>query len=165
MLSRRHKSLILSALATPLFCVLLIPRVPPAWAEVPPSASSPVGVWATPGPDGAWIRIDDCGGKLCGTIVKLDEPINEEGKEKRDENNPDPALRNRPVVGIVLFSGLSRDAPDGQSWSGGGIYDPKAGKIYSCKMTLDDPDTLAVRGYIGITLLGKTSVWKRVSQF
>ena len=47
------------------------------------------------------------------------------------------------------------------AWSGGFIYDPNSGKTYRGKIKLTDPDTLRLRGYIGISLLGRTEVWKR----
>ena len=49
----------------------------------------------------------------------------------------------------------------GNTWAKGTIYDPEDGKTYKCKMTLTDPKTLGVRGYIGISLIGRTTVWTR----
>jgi uncharacterized protein (DUF2147 family) len=45
-------------------------------------------------------------------------------------------------------------------WEGGKIYDPNNGKTYSCKMTLEG-NTLKVRGFVGISLLGRTTIWTR----
>jgi uncharacterized protein (DUF2147 family) len=47
-------------------------------------------------------------------------------------------------------------------WSGGTIYNPDDGKTYSCKLTMMDPKTMKVRGYFGISILGKTQIWNRV---
>lgn len=50
----------------------------------------------------------------------------------------------------------------GNVWDEGKIYNPEDGKTYSCKMTLKNPNTLDVRGYVGISLIGKTQVWTRI---
>ena len=78
----------------------------------------------------------------------------------KDENNPDPALRERPLTGLELFTNFSYDG-DGR-WSGGTIYDPNSGKTYRCIITWVDADTLKVRGYIGVPMLGRTETWTRV---
>jgi uncharacterized protein (DUF2147 family) len=77
----------------------------------------------------------------------------------KDEKNPDPALRDRPLVGLSLFAGFDYDG-DGR-WSGGTIYDPNSGKTYRCIVTIVDDDTLKVRGYVGVPLLGRTEIWTR----
>jgi uncharacterized protein (DUF2147 family) len=99
-----------------------------------------------------------------GSIVWLREPTypkgdRDEGKTKVDRENPDEARHSDPVLGLKLLKGFKYD--DDNVWKGGTIYDPKNGKTYSCKMTLTDNNTLEVRGYIGISLLGRTEVWKR----
>ncbi len=68
-------------------------------------------------------------------------------------------MRDRLLVGLEIFNGFSYDG-DGE-WSGGSIYDPNSGKTYSCKLKLVDHDTLKVRGFIGISLIGRTETWKR----
>jgi uncharacterized protein (DUF2147 family) len=62
-------------------------------------------------------------------------------------------------MGMVLMKDFEYDAKN--VWDDGEIYDPKSGKTYSCKMTLIDPDRLEVRGYIGISLIGRTDNWTR----
>ncbi|HVS03730.1 MAG TPA: DUF2147 domain-containing protein, partial [Thermoanaerobaculia bacterium] len=78
---------------------------------------------------------------------------------KVDLENPDPKLRERPIVGLRILVGFRY--ADGK-WTGGTIYDPANGKTYKAQMTLKGPDTLDVRGYVGITLFGRTTTWKRV---
>jgi uncharacterized protein (DUF2147 family) len=62
-------------------------------------------------------------------------------------------------MGMVLMKDFEYDAKN--VWDDGEIYDPKSGKTYSCKMTLTDPDHLEVRGYVGISLIGRTDKWTR----
>jgi uncharacterized protein (DUF2147 family) len=77
----------------------------------------------------------------------------------RDTKNPDEFLRNREVLGIELLSDFSYN--DG-CYEDGKIYDPESGKIYSCKMTLKG-NNLKVRGYIGISLFGRTEILERIN--
>lgn len=120
-------------------------------------AETPEGLWYT---DSSHVEIYACGDLLCGRIQALDEPTDEEGKPKTDGNNPDPALRERPIIGMDLISGFSRKSET--VWDGGTIYDPRDGKTYQCRMTLQKDGTLKVRGYVGLALFGKTVVWTRV---
>jgi uncharacterized protein (DUF2147 family) len=76
-----------------------------------------------------------------------------------DRLNPDPALRDRELIGLEIFEGFRYDG-DGE-WSGGFIYDPNSGRTYRGTLKLIDPDTLKVRGFIGISLIGRTETWKR----
>lgn len=128
-----------------------------------------VGVWATE-PDGnqAHVEIAKVDGKYQGEVVWLEEPVYLEsegtqwaGKAKVDRENPDPALRSRPAIGLRLMEGF-RYSGDGL-WSKGTIYDPENGKTYKCKMTLVD-GVLKVRGFIGLSLLGRTTQWTRVEE-
>lgn len=126
-------------------------------ASIPPS---PIGVWATEN-GSSHVKIEDCGGKLCGSLIWLKEPLNKEGKDKIDSQNPDPSQRSRKMLGLPLLNGFVSDG-DGKVWSGGTIYNPDDGKTYSCKLTMQDPKTMKVRGYVGISILGKTQIWTRV---
>ncbi len=94
-------------------------------------------------------------GKFYGKVVWLKVP-NVDGKPKVDKNNPDKARRNDPLMGLQLLKGFKKNGAN--SYEDGTIYDPKNGKTYSCKMTLKD-NKLSVRGYIGFSLLGRTTVW------
>jgi uncharacterized protein (DUF2147 family) len=129
-----------------------------------------LGVWATD-PEGeggqAHIEIYEVGGKYSGKIVWLEEPLYLEGDEdgeagepKVDTNNPDPALQSRPIMGLELMSGFSFDGKE--TWKKGTIYDPDNGKTYKCKVKIGDDGELKVRGYIGVSMIGRTSQWTRV---
>jgi len=120
------------------------------------------GVWLNEDED-AQIKIENRDGKYFGNIVWLKEPNEEDtGLPKLDDENPDAELQKRPVMGLELLSGFIFDGND--EWEGGDIYDPKSGKTYSCYMvfTDDTKSKLKVRGYIGVSLLGKTTYWTRV---
>lgn len=122
-------------------------------------ADAVLGVWKN-GEGTALVQItkkEDA--KYYGKIVWLKIPNNDQGKPKVDINNPDEKLRSRPLKGMENMRSFSYKG-DGL-WEDGQIYDPKNGNDYSCKMTLTDPNTLEVRGFIGISLLGRTDVWKR----
>ena len=116
-----------------------------------------LGQWFTEG-DEAVVEIFRCDDRYCGKIVWLKEPTNPDGSDVLDTENPDPSKRNRTVLGLNLVWEFRYD--ESQGWVDGSIYDPDNGKTYSCKMNLEG-DTLKVRGYVGISLFGRTTVWKR----
>jgi uncharacterized protein (DUF2147 family) len=98
-------------------------------------------------------------GKYFGKIVWLKEPL-KNGKPKVDDLNPDPKKQAVPLLGLQILKNFVYDADD-KEWEDGTIYDPKNGKTYSCIMTLSG-NNLNVRGYVGISMLGRTGVWTRV---
>jgi len=127
-------------------------------AAVPALAGSAIGVWATEG-ERSRVQIEDCGGRLCGKIVWLKEPLDADGQPKRDRNNPDEALRARTILGLPLLSGF-KPAPDAaDEWVDGRIYDPESGKTYKSRMKLNADGTLEVRGYVGMPMFGRSTVW------
>lgn len=89
-------------------------------------------------------------------------PNEDDGRPKLDTNNPDPAKRARPVLGIALLQGFVRAPGEDNVWKDGRIYNPEDGQLYRCILTLESPDRLRVRGYIGIPLFGRSQVWPRV---
>ena len=115
------------------------------------------GTWLSGDGDG-WIEITLAGNSLSGVIAGSPNPDDE--RPDKDEHNPDPALRERPLTGLELFGNFSYDG-DGR-WTGGTIYDPNSGKTYRCIITWVDEDTLKVRGYVGVPMLGRTETWTRV---
>jgi len=123
------------------------------------SAATPVGLWYAEG-GAARVAIEPCGEALCGRVVWLRSPLDEDGCELRDRHNPERGLRDRPVVGLEVLRGLS-PRPDG-TWSDGRIYDPGSGNTYTCFASLEGPNRLRLRGYIGIPLIGRTTTWIRV---
>jgi uncharacterized protein (DUF2147 family) len=87
-------------------------------------------------------------------------PKTPEGKEKTDIYNPDPAKRSMPIIGLVFMSGFVEKSDT--RWDEGTIYDPRSGNTYSCFMELESPEKIKVRGFIGVSLLGRTEYWSRV---
>jgi uncharacterized protein (DUF2147 family) len=104
------------------------------------------------------VRIGPCSGapaRLCGIIVATAN--GKDGRPLRDSENPDPALRNRPLVGLPLIFGF-RAAGDGR-WTGGKIYDPDDGKTYDAKLAPGPDGTLQVSGCV--LFLCKAQTWRR----
>lgn len=154
-----------------LIIVLLLVGLPSGVAATNTAGDAIVGLWQTEPEDGeyAHVRITQQeDGTYAGKIVWLNQPdfpASEgpewAGKPKVDRLNPDPDLRNRPIIGLQIMHGFRYDGDN--VWVDGTIYDPKKGKTYSCKMTLRADGTLFVRGYIGISLIGRTSEWTPVA--
>lgn len=134
----------------------------PAFADGPDGV---LGIWTTA--DGkARVEIVKQGDSYGGSIVWLKEPVypadakqGTPGQPKVDLNNPDKAQQSRPIMGLPLIQGFRYAGDD--VWSDGTIYDPDSGKLYSCKLTLMMDGTLRVRGYVGISLFGRTEIWTR----
>lgn len=117
-----------------------------------------LGVWKN-GEGTGLVQIYKKGDKYFGKIVWLKVVNNPDGTPRTDVNNPDEKLKSRPLKGLENLRDF-KFAGD-KKWEGGQVYDPKTGNDYSCEMTLVDENTLEVRGYIGISLFGRTDVWKR----
>jgi len=78
---------------------------------------------------------------------------------RKDTNNPDPNARNKELIGTVILKNFKFN---GKSWEKGTIYDPNSGKTYDCILkTKDNNKTLDIRGFIGISMFGRTSTWTR----
>ena len=127
------------------------------------SADDVIGVWLNEDKD-AHVEIYKDGNKYFGKIIWLKNPIDDEtGKPKLDNKNEDVSLQSRPVMGMLLLKDFVFDGDD--EWEDGEIYDPKSGKTYSCYMEFPDEDdktNLKIRGFIGISLLGRTTYWTKV---
>ena len=118
-----------------------------------------LGVWES-GSGKARVKIDKAAEKFTGRIVWLREPNNDEGKPKTDKNNPDEKLRTTPLLGYRMLRDFQYKGD--KTWEEGTIYDPENGSTYSCTIKMTDENTLDVRGFIGVSLFGRTDVWKRV---
>ena len=119
-----------------------------------------LGVWMTGGKEPAKIQIYKSGEKFYGKIVWLKNPT-QNGKQRTDANNPDKAKRNNLIIGLIILTGFKFD--DDDEWKGGDIYDPESGKTYSSYIYLKDKNTLKVRGYVGVSLFGRTETWTRTN--
>lgn len=125
---------------------------------------APLSLWAAdPGLFGDWktadgsvVRTSPCAQALCIKIIA----VTPTAPGTLDHFNPDPALRNRSLCNLEIGSGFTL-AGDNQA-TGGRLYDPESGKTYKGNIDLKG-DTLKLRGYIGITLFGRTETWHRTA--
>lgn len=101
-------------------------------------------------------------GDFAGRIIWLKEPNDENGKAKTDHKNSDAKLKLRPLLNMTVLTGLGYKAKG--KFDGGTIYDPKSGNTYSCKGELSDDNTLKLRGFMGVSLLGRTDTWTRTTK-
>lgn len=137
----------------------------PAAAQGP----SVMGVWLSASKV-AEIEIAPCAdvahGPICGTVVKLLDPKDADGKPMAPEDvtdayNVEPGLRGRKVLGMVLLYDFKKGtAPN--SYEEGTIYNGENGKTYNANVRLQADGTLRVRGYVGRTFFGETQIWTRV---
>ncbi len=114
------------------------------------------GIWETK--DKSVLQVLPCAdGKLdlCIKIVKFGDP----SLPDRDTKNPDESKRSRPLCNLVIGTGFIPDGAD--EAKGGKLYDAESGRTYSGNMKLDGADSLKLRGFIGVTLLGRTETWHR----
>lgn len=117
---------------------------------------------------GKWKTIDDETGKEKGIVVvyekdgkiygKISEILEEEHRNKKC-TLCEGSDKDKPILGLTFIKGLTKD---GNEYNGGKILDPQNGKLYKCYITLENNDKLKVRGYIGISLFGRTQYWYRV---
>jgi uncharacterized protein (DUF2147 family) len=143
-----------------LLAFLLLFFVTPCSGAQPLQADDIVGNWMTfrEGKHHGTIAICRTGENTFeGRIVWGEHP------DRLDSKNPDPALRSRRLVGQIILRDFSYKG--GNNWAGGRIYDPDNGSEYKSYMKLDDDgrdkNTLRLRGYIGIPLIGRTEKWTR----
>jgi uncharacterized protein (DUF2147 family) len=117
-----------------------------------------LGTYWLPEKDGQ-LEIYQQGDKYFGRVVSYDVA------GQLDEKNPNPHLRSRPIVGVDLLSNF-RHNEESARWLGGTIYDAKSGKTYKCRLWFENNDSNALwaRGYIGISILGRTELFERVSE-
>jgi uncharacterized protein (DUF2147 family) len=125
-------------------------------------SSSPAGLWRTiddkTGKERSLIRITEASGVYEGKVEKL---LNRQPDDDPDNlcRKCEGARKDQPVIGMTILWDLKRD---GDQYTGGEILDPKNGKIYRAKMKLiDGGRKLEVRGFIGISLLGRSQTWVR----
>ncbi|HLA59548.1 MAG TPA: DUF2147 domain-containing protein [Puia sp.] len=114
------------------------------------NADEIIGLYWSPKKD-AKIEIFKRGNKYYGRSVWVETL-------RKDSENPDETLKDREVLGIELLTGFSFNEG---SYTDGKIYDPESGKTYDCKLTLTGK-ILKVRGYIGISLFGRTETFERI---
>lgn len=143
---------------------LLILPVSLASSSVQVSPDDVLGEWTTEKEESIFVFFKE-GDRYFGRVEWQREPRfpegdPEAGQPRRDRENPDKARRNDSLQGMVILKNFRFDK---DKWTGGTIYDPQEGNTYKCTMRLKDGNLL-VRGYIGVSLLGRTVVWKRPSE-
>ena len=117
-------------------------------------AADVTGQWRT-AHQGGLVEIAPCGESVCGKLIG--SPQLTATPDLRDSKNKNPALRSRLVKGLILLQGFHRD---GDSWTGGQLYDPSNGSTYKGGLRLTAPDRLEVQGCI-VSPLCQTQVWSR----
>ena len=123
-------------------------------------AAEPTGMWLTQ-TGTSRIRVADCGGALCGTIVWLKEPNDPDtGKPKTDKNNSDAAKRSRPLLGVQIVLGMK---PAGAGKWTGQVYNAEDGKTYSGNLTYSGGDSLQLQGCALGGLVCKSQTWTKVN--
>ena len=130
----------------------------PALAE---DADEALGYWMTQS-NKTIIELFKCGEgeqKVCGRVAWTKNPFHEDGRIKRDVNNPDEFLRTQPICGLTILGDL--EYVGDKKWKRGKVYNPGDGRFYSAKARLRKDGSLAVRGYLAIGLFGKTETWHR----
>ncbi len=117
-----------------------------------------VGIWWNAEKDGR-VEVYKKGDKYFGKIEYIKENKNADGTSpKKDRKNPNESLRSRVLIGTVILTDLRWD---GSEWDSGEIYDSKTGKTYSCYAQMQKDGTLYLKGYIGLAIVGRSTVWTR----
>jgi uncharacterized protein (DUF2147 family) len=123
-------------------------------------AADPAGVWLTEAGNSR-IRVADCGGALCGTIIWLKEPNDPDtGKPKLDKHNSDASKRTRPLIGVQIVLGMKPAGTD--KWSGQ-VYNAEDGKTYSGNLTFSGGNSLQLQGCALGGLVCKGQTWTKVN--
>ncbi len=115
------------------------------------------GVWLNERGTG-YIEFKITNDVLNGTVIGSPRP---EDDLRKDTLNPDPNLRERLIKGVTILQGFNYVGKG--KWTGGTIYDPDNGKTYDCKITVINDNEIKIRGFVGISLFGRTEIWKRES--
>ncbi|MDD2331336.1 MAG: DUF2147 domain-containing protein [Candidatus Cloacimonetes bacterium] len=101
-------------------------------------------------------------GDYAGRIIWLKVPNDSKGKPRTDIENPKAEHRSRALLNLNVMHSLAFQ--ESGKYAGGTIYDPKNGKTYSCKAELVGDNTLNFRGFIGVSLIGRTTTWVRTTK-
>lgn len=128
-----------------------------AWAQ----DATPVGIWKSiddkTKKERSIIRVTEVNGELQGVVEKIYDQPGDDPAHLCKECKGD--LKDKPIVGMKILWGLKKD---GAAWTGGQILDPKNGRVYRAKITPSkDGKSLDVRGFIGVSLIGRTQTWLR----
>ena len=141
------------------FLVCVLSLAPSSAVAAPSDHSSPVGLWRTiddkTGQPRSVVRIYEQNGELFASVVKGLTP----GDQGRTCSKCTDERKNQPLLGMVI---IRRMKPVDGEYRGGDILDPDNGSVYRCKLRLEDNGrTLKVRGYLGVSLFGRSQTWER----
>jgi uncharacterized protein (DUF2147 family) len=114
------------------------------------------GVWLTQDKE-VKVEIYENNGKYFGKTIWLKNPNTKNGNPRLDEKNPNLSLRKRLLINLTILTHFIFESGE---WINGKIYDPYEGETYKCKMWLENPNTLKVRGYFGF--LYETETWTKI---
>ncbi|MBD3582933.1 DUF2147 domain-containing protein [Flavobacterium selenitireducens] len=115
------------------------------WKTIDDESGKPISI----------VEIYEHSGKVYGKVVEILDP---KGKGRACVNCSGPD-KNKPILGLTVIKGLTKE---GNEYTNGKILDPKSGKLYKCYITCESADKLKVRGYIGVSMIGRTQYWYRV---
>ena len=144
-----------------LLCFALLLLNAAAAANPAPAEPFPTEFWVSQ-TYGWTVETAPCGSGLCGYLVDFKlKPDAPSGYQPVDAHNPDRTKRGDRMCGHIVMGGFHPSKDPNVTWDGGWVYDPDNGTTYSGKITLVDKDTVRLRGYLGIPLLGRTLVLHR----
>ena len=117
-----------------------------------------LGTWVSQHGSGK-VQFYKQGEKYFGKLVWIKNAENSEGKPQLDVYNPSKELQCKPLLGLEIFKDL--DYKSDGTWTDGTVYDPKSGKTYDCKVSMVSDTKLDIRGFKGVSFVGKTVSWSR----
>ncbi|MEM6782061.1 MAG: DUF2147 domain-containing protein [Pseudomonadota bacterium] len=135
--------------------MFLILSILPLSAE---AASAPEGYWMTEN-EQAIIKIEKCDAELCGYLYWIKDQ-----SRQFDDQNPNPDLQTRPLCGLKILTKFQQNPRNTKLWDDGEIYKSDEGDTYSGYIRVDSNDEIYLRGYVGISLFGKSQIWTRVNK-
>ncbi len=134
------------------FAALFTAAAALALPAAPASAADPFGVWRHPD-NGSLVQMYKCGGGLCAKIVEVRDAT------RKDDKNPDPALRKRPIKGIVIMNGARKSGDN--KWKGR-LYNTQDGKTYDGVVTVKSGQALDLEGCVLGGMVCRGVTWARV---
>ncbi len=141
--------------------VILLAFWPALLAINPAQAADPFGTWLT-GDEKGKVKIVNCGGALCGSLVWLKEPLDPDTKRPRtDKNNVDVGKRERPLIGVPIVLNM-RPGGAPATWSGK-VYNAEDGQTYSGSFTMTGPNSATLKGCVLGGMICKGQTWKRTN--
>lgn len=122
-------------------------------------AQSIVGKWKTfddqTGDAKSIVEISEKGGKYQGKVIEILNPAKKDSKCEKCPGDD----KGKPIEGLTIIKNLTKK---GEEFTGGTIIDPQSGKEYKCSIKTNGKTKLEVRGYVGISLIGRTQTWTKM---